>query len=136
MLGFSTMLAIIGVFRGTAESVAEYLTFVVNSLAHALVPVLIGLAVALLAALFHSYISRGIEKLDALNSALMQQVREYLRTQPRTTTVGEPFPGETVVIKTPHHGNRLVLCAVWLWWLYVAGLLVVVARPLKFHGAQ
>ena len=33
---FAVMLAITNIFRGTAESVAEYLTFVVNSLAHAL----------------------------------------------------------------------------------------------------
>ena len=81
------MLAITNIFRGTAESVAEYLTFVVNSLAHALLPALMGLAVAVLAALFHGYTSRNIEKVDALNGALIQRVREYLRTQPRATGV-------------------------------------------------
>jgi biopolymer transport protein ExbB/TolQ len=125
LVGFSAvMLAITNIFRGTAESVAEYLTFVVNSLAHALVLALVGLAVAVLAALFHSYTSRGIEKVDALNGALIQRVREYLRTQPRTTGVEELFPAEAVVTKMPHYGNRFVLCAGWLWWLYLAGLLV------------
>ena len=125
MLGmFATMLAIMGSFRATAESAGEGRAFLTNSLVHALVPVAIGLAVAIPTAMFFSYVSGGIEKLDARNRALMQQVREYLRTQPRATAIEELFPAEGAVTKTPHSGTRLVLGAVWLWWMYLVAFVV------------
>ena len=125
MLGmFATMLAIMGSFRATAESAGEGRAFLTNSLVHALVPVAIGLAVAIPAALFHGYVSRGIEKLDACKLALMQEVVVYLNSQPEVRASEDVRLIDTQISQLPHCGNRMVLGAVWMWWLYFVALLV------------
>jgi hypothetical protein len=54
----------------------------------------------------------------------MQEVVVYLKSQ-QGVCVGEDSPALGAEdTKFSHSGSRLVVGAVWLWWLYFAGLLV------------
>ncbi len=84
---------------------------------------IVALGVAAIAAWFYGIVSSGIERLNAQNLELMLEVVAYLDTQSReqlTSTPLDSLPPRTDATKTLHHGMRLLLCALWLWWLLFA----------------
>jgi hypothetical protein len=68
-------------------------------------------------------VSRAVERLDAQNTALIQEVVGYLNDQFRSQNTGPSKAGATPMTrsqKTHHRGTRFVLTALWLWWLLFA----------------
>ncbi len=52
------------------------------------------------------------------------QVRRVSENPAEGDVIESVYPMRVRARNVPHNGNRLLLCAVWLWWLYLAGLLV------------
>jgi biopolymer transport protein ExbB/TolQ len=120
---FATIFGILSSFRGGHDSKATGLQIVSFGLAFALIPLAIGLSVALLSAWGYGTVSRAVERLDAQNTALMQEVVRYLNDQSREQNAGPSEAGATPITrlqKTHHRGTRFVLCALWMWWLLFA----------------
>ena len=118
----ATIIGILGSFRGN-DSKMTGLQSISIEIAISLIPMIVGLAVAVVATWFYGHVSRGIEKLEARCSKLMLTLVAYLNAQSReqlTSTPLDSLPPRTDATKTLHHGMRLLLCALWLWWLLFA----------------
>lgn len=105
---FSTVFRILNASRGPG------VRGMAGGFAFSVIPIIVGLVAAVLAALVCGYASRGIEELDAHNIKLTQSVVAYLNTQTREqpTSVGEDSPSfATGGVKARHHGTRLLLTA-------------------------
>lgn len=137
---FATIFGIFSSFRG-GDSRATGLQIVSFGLAFALIPLVIGLSVALVSIWGYSNVSRALERLDAENTRLMREVVGYLHDQSRKQNTG-PSDGSaapmTRLQKAHHRGTRLMLFTLWLWWLLfaipigtgaIAGLYSLFGRP-------
>ena len=137
---FATIFGIFSSFRGH-DSNATGLQIVSFGLAFALIPLATGLSVALMSAWGYRSVSRAVERIDTQNTSLMRQVVQYLHGQSRERNTGPSEVSTTPMTrlqKAHHRGTRLVLCALWLWWLLfavpislgiVAGLYSLFSQP-------
>jgi len=119
---FATIFGILSSFRGH-DSKATGLQTVSFGVSFALLPLAIGLAVALMSAWGYGNVSRAVERLEAQNTALMGEVVAYLHGQGRERNTNGSEASATPMTrlqKTHHRGTRLVLCALWMWWLLLA----------------
>ena len=118
---FATIFGILSSFRGN-DSNATGLQIVSFGVAFALIPLAIGLSVALLSAWGCGTVSRAAARLDAQSTGLMREVVGYLQGQVRNGTPMSEVSATpmTRLQKTRHRGTRFVLGAVWVWWLLFA----------------
>lgn len=137
---FATIFGILSSFRG-GDSRATGLQIVSFGVAFALIPLAVGLSVALMSAWGYGNVSRAVERLDARNIRLMREVVAYLHDQcgARHTSPSEVSATPVTRLQKAHHrGTRLVLCALWMWWLLFAipmGIGIVVGLYSLFSGS-